>query len=135
MTEQCTSTAGKDGPHPAPVLTEFGDSQRENPAMNRVQPTSPRAMRDAARRQAEVEELSTRYDPVLPAREPPYVLIQVLVPLRRYSNAKGPEPAARPLPCGFAMPEVGFEPTSPEGPPVLSRRCIPVPSTPADGKR
>jgi hypothetical protein len=37
------------------VLTEFGDAYGENPAMKGVQPTSPRAMRDAARRQAEVE--------------------------------------------------------------------------------
>ena len=96
MAEQGISTGGKHRAHPSSGLGELGDSDGENPTMKGLQPTSPRAMQDRARGEAQMEELGARHDSVLPARQPAYRLIQVLVRWARYSNAKGPEPLIHP---------------------------------------
>lgn len=55
VAEQGATTGREDGRHPATMPAEFGGADAEDPAMNGMQPTSPRAMRDRTGCQPEPE--------------------------------------------------------------------------------
>jgi hypothetical protein len=55
VAEQGTATGREDGRDPATMPAEFGDANAEDPAMNGMQPTSARPMRDRTGCQPEPE--------------------------------------------------------------------------------
>jgi hypothetical protein len=88
MAQQGSRAGGKHSSHPAATLAELPGPNGENPAMKGTQPAAARAMRDRARRQAELEQLCTRDDAVLPTSKPLHPIIGVLATSDRYSDTR-----------------------------------------------
>ena len=133
MAEECLRSTSKYGGGPTGQLIYLRARNCENPAMNREKDSATCSMRDGARGQSDPEQLAPRDDAVLPPGPGPNGLVGgppgPLVPLRsRCSEQSRAQASVRPpSPAGFrwVMPEVGVEPTRPEGHGILSAARLP----------